>query len=49
MSLEDPLRRQIAHFSRVIRGEEAPLVSGREGLETLRVIEQIKSSAAQNP
>ncbi len=49
MSLEDPLRRQIAHFSRVIRGEEAPLVSGREGLETLRVIEQIKSSAAHNP
>ncbi len=46
-SMEDPLRRQIDHFSRVIRGEEAPLVSGREGLETLRVIEKIKTSAAQ--
>ncbi|MDL2410761.1 hypothetical protein PY650_35485, partial [Rhizobium calliandrae] len=28
-----------------IRGEEAPLVSGREGLKTLKVIEAIKRSA----
>lgn len=41
-ALEDPLRLQIRHFCRVVRGEEAPLVSGREGLATLRVIEAIK-------
>lgn len=46
LEFEDPLQRQIAHFGRVINGEEAPLVSGREGLETLRVIEKIKSAAA---
>lgn len=43
---EDPLARQITQFARVIRGEEPPLVSGREGLETLRVIEAVKQSAA---
>jgi predicted dehydrogenase len=42
----DPLRVQIRQFCKVIRGEEAPLVSGREGLETLRVIEAVKQSAA---
>lgn len=42
---EDPLNRQIAQFARVIRGEEAPLVSAREGLRTLEVIEAIKHSA----
>jgi predicted dehydrogenase len=43
---EDPLRLQVRHFCRVIRGEEEPLVSGREGLATLRVIEAVKRSAA---
>lgn len=43
---EDPLARQVSQFARVIRGEEAPLVSGRDGLETLRVIEAVKRSAA---
>ena len=43
---EDPLIRQIAHFAAVIRGEAAPLVSGADGLQTLRVIEAIKTSAA---
>jgi predicted dehydrogenase len=42
----DPLVRQLAQFVRVVRGQEAPLVPGREGLETLRVIEAIKRSAA---
>lgn len=42
---EDPLARQVEHFARVIRGEAAPLVSGREGLETLKVIEAVKRSA----
>ncbi|NOU05097.1 MAG: Gfo/Idh/MocA family oxidoreductase [Hyphomicrobiaceae bacterium] len=41
----DPLRLQVDHFARVIRGEEAPLVSGREGLQTLKVIEAVKISA----
>jgi predicted dehydrogenase len=42
----DPLRLQVRQFCKVIRGEEPPLVSGREGLETLRVIEAVKQSAA---
>ena len=42
---EDPLARQVSQFARVIRGEEPPLVSGRDGLETLRVIEAVKRSA----
>ncbi len=42
---EDPLVRQIAHFCDVIRGGAAPLVSGSEGLQTLRVIEALKRSA----
>ena len=43
---QDPLRLQVRQFCKVIRGEEPPLVSGREGLETLRVIEAVKRSAA---
>ena len=42
---EDPLRAQIRHFGKVIRGEEAPLVSGREGLATLGVIDAVKRAA----
>jgi predicted dehydrogenase len=41
----DPLRLQIQQFCKVIRAGEAPRVSGREGLETLRVIEAVKQSA----
>ena len=41
----DPLREQVRQFARVIRGEEPPLVSGREGLRTLRVIEAVKRAA----
>lgn len=44
---EDPLRLQIQQFCRVIRGEEAPLVSGREGLMTLRVIDAVTRSARE--
>lgn len=43
---EDPLARQVSHFARVIRGEATPLVSARDGLETLRVIDAVKQSAA---
>ncbi|TIM56040.1 Gfo/Idh/MocA family oxidoreductase [Mesorhizobium sp.] len=43
---EDPLVLQIRQFCNVIRGDEPPLVSGHEGLETLRVIDAVKRSAA---
>lgn len=43
---ENPLVRQVRQFAAVIRGEEAPLAPAREGLETLRVIEAVKRSAA---
>lgn len=41
----DPLVLQAEQFARVIRGEEPPLVSGREGVRTLQVIEAVKASA----
>ena len=41
----DPLRLQIRQFCRVIRGEEKPLVSGREGLMTLKAIDAVRRSA----
>lgn len=41
----DPLDAQIQHFCCVIAGNEPPLVSAREGLQTLRVIEAIKQAA----
>ncbi|MGD9508612.1 MAG: Gfo/Idh/MocA family protein [Geminicoccaceae bacterium] len=43
---DDPLRLQLGQFCRVIRGIEPPLVSGREGLATLRVVAAIKEAAA---
>jgi predicted dehydrogenase len=43
---EDPLALQVRQFCRVIRGVEQPLVSGREGLETLKVIVAAKEAAA---
>ena len=42
---DDPLALQIRNFCRVIRGEEQPVVSGREGLETLKVIMAVKQAA----
>lgn len=42
---EDPLVRQIRHFAAVIRGDAQPLVSGREGLKTLEVIDAVKRAA----
>ena len=42
----DPLEARIAQFAQVIRGREAPLVSGEEGLRTPRAIEAIQSAAA---
>jgi predicted dehydrogenase len=42
---QDPLPLQIQQFCRVIQGSEPPLVSGREGLNTLKVIEAVKTAA----
>jgi len=41
----DPFVNQITQFAAVIAGQEEPLVSGEEGLKTLRVIESIQSAA----
>lgn len=43
---EDPLGLQVRQFCRVVRGEEEPLVSGREGLNTLKVVAAVKEAAA---
>jgi predicted dehydrogenase len=45
VSTSDPLINQIAHFAQVIRKEAEPLVTGAEGLKTLRVIEAIQRAA----
>lgn len=42
----DPLVNQINHFADVTQGRSAPLVSGREGLKTLRVVDAIQRAAA---
>ena len=42
---QDPLILQIRHFCEVVRGNETPLVSGREGLRTLEVVAAIKQAA----
>jgi predicted dehydrogenase len=41
----DPLAHQIEHFGAVIRGEAKPLVSGRDGLQNLRVTDAIVEAA----
>ena len=41
----DPLSEQAMHFARVIAGEEAPVVSGLEGLRSLQVVEAIQKAA----
>ncbi len=43
---EDPLGLQIRNFCAVIRGAAQPVVSGREGLHTLKVIAAAKTAAA---
>ena len=45
VSVADPLLQQIDHFCQVIRRVEEPLVSGFEGLQSLRVVEAIQQSA----
>jgi predicted dehydrogenase len=41
----DPLANQVEHFAAVIRGEAEPLVSGRDGLNTLKVTEAVTEAA----
>ena len=41
----DPLAGQIEHFAAVVRGEAAPLVTVRDGLQNLRVTEAIVEAA----
>jgi predicted dehydrogenase len=43
----DPLLLQIDHFRAVIRDGAEPLVSGREGLRTLQVVEALTQSATE--
>ncbi len=43
---DDPLGLQVRNLCNVIRGREAPVVSGREGLNTLKVIAAVKEAAA---
>jgi predicted dehydrogenase len=43
---EDALKLQIRNFRDVIRGQASPLVSGEEGLATLKVLEAIRQAVA---
>ena len=45
LAVVDPLERQIAHFADVIRGNAKPLVSARDGLQNLRVVDAIVEAA----
>ncbi|WP_315837468.1 Gfo/Idh/MocA family oxidoreductase [Bradyrhizobium prioriisuperbiae] len=42
----DTYLRQVEHFARVIRREEAPLVSGKDGVRTLQATLAVKEAAA---
>jgi predicted dehydrogenase len=42
----DPLQSQLEHFCRVIRREEAPLVSAEDGYRNLLITEQIADASA---
>lgn len=44
MTRDDPLALQMEHFGRVVRGEAAPIVSARDGVQNLRVTEAIVES-----
>lgn len=45
VEVADPLARQMAHFCDVIRGDAKPLVTARDGLRNLRVVEAIVLAA----
>jgi predicted dehydrogenase len=46
MTREDPLANQMEHFGRVVRGEDEPIVSARDGLQNLRITEAIVQAAS---
>jgi predicted dehydrogenase len=41
----DPLANQVTHFAAVIRGAARPVCSGRDGLNTLRVVDAVVEAA----
>ena len=41
----DPLANQVTHFAAVIRGEAEPICSGRDGLNTLKVVDAVIEAA----
>jgi predicted dehydrogenase len=41
----DPLANQVEQFAAVIRGEQEPVVTGRAGLNALRVTEAVAEAA----
>jgi predicted dehydrogenase len=43
----DPMTAELLHFIDVLRGEAVPLVTGEDALETLKVINALKESAAK--
>jgi predicted dehydrogenase len=43
VTLQDPLVNQLNNLADVIEGKAAPLVSGAEGLESLRLVEKVKA------
>ena len=45
VDFQDPLGLQVRNLCEVVRGTARPVVSGRDGLETLRVIEAVKTAA----
>jgi predicted dehydrogenase len=45
VSRDDPLKHQMEHFGRVVRGEAEPIVSTRDGLQNLRITEAIVEAA----
>jgi predicted dehydrogenase len=46
VAAEDPLTRQLRHFARVIRGEEAPRITGADATRTLAATLAVSESAA---
>jgi len=41
----DPLANQVTHFAAVIRGEAQPICSGRDGFNTLKVVDAVIEAA----
>ncbi|CDI88366.1 putative oxidoreductase [Pseudomonas aeruginosa PA38182] len=45
MATGDPLQRQLEHFVRVARGEEAPLMDATDAARTLALVEAVREAA----